>query len=89
MNSRIILIFKVLIIGWIFSAAISECLAQLAPPDITVTPKPVGSGARALGQSAFISVAGRCYGGQLESRRSDSTGKTGAFGGGGMAEQYG
>jgi len=31
--------------------------AQLAAPDITVTPKPVGSGARALGESAFIAVA--------------------------------
>jgi long-subunit fatty acid transport protein len=31
--------------------------AQLAPPNITVTPKPVGSGARALGESAFIAVA--------------------------------
>ena len=31
--------------------------AGLAPPDVTVTPKPVGSGARALGQSAFIAVA--------------------------------
>jgi len=31
--------------------------AQIAPPDITITPKQVGSGARALGQSAFIAVA--------------------------------
>jgi long-chain fatty acid transport protein len=31
--------------------------AQLAAPDVTVTPKPVGSGARALAQSAFIAVA--------------------------------
>jgi long-subunit fatty acid transport protein len=30
---------------------------ELAPPDVTATPLPVGSGARALGQSAFIAVA--------------------------------
>lgn len=45
----------------VFCAVVACCCgpvsAQPAPPNITVTPKPVGSGARALGQSAFIAVA--------------------------------
>ena len=46
------------VIGCLAVAAPTSTLrAQLAAPDVTVTPKPVGSGARALGQSAFIAVA--------------------------------
>ena len=47
--------------AWVGLAVIASlpimAAAQIAPPDVTITPKPVGSGARALGQSAFIAVA--------------------------------
>jgi len=57
MKNRRPIVLALATLAAVLAHATSALGGGLALPDITVTPKPVGSGARALGQSAFIAVA--------------------------------
>ncbi len=49
--------YVITIAAWCVLCPVSTAFGQVAATDVTVTPRPVGSGARAVGQSAFIGVA--------------------------------